>query len=133
MNNNHSANLACRRTRRCAAEAWILICSVLGFIMMILLTGCGEKRATGLKLVVVQEFPDASDSRAHVSIVDFDVDPPRRIDLRMGESKQGIELIEVGNPARTALIRRDGKEIRLEMKKGEQDGGGQPATRPESK
>jgi len=122
MNNNHSANLACRRTSssRCAAEAWILICSVLGFSMMILLTGCGEKRATGLKLVVVQEFPDASDSRAHVSIIDFDVDPPRRIDLRMGESKQGIELIEVGNPARTALIRRDGKEIRLEMKEGEQ-------------
>lgn len=86
---------------------------------MILLTGCGEKRATGLKLVVIQEFPDASDSRAHVSIVDLDVEPPRRIDLRMGESKQGIELIEVGNPARTALIRRDGKEIRLEMKEGE--------------
>ena len=34
--------------------------------------------------------------------------------------RHGIELIEVGNPTRTALIRRDGKEIRIEMKEGEQ-------------
>jgi len=101
--------------------------------MMILLVSCGEDRPNGLKLVVVQEFPDARDSRAHVSIIDFDEDPPKRVDLVMGESKHGIELIEVGNPTRTALIRRDGKEIRIAMKEGEQDGGGQPATRPESK
>ena len=82
--------------------------------------------------MVIQEFPDARDSRAHASIIDFDLNPPKRIDLVIGESKHGIELIEVGNPTRTALIRRNGKEIRIEMKEGEQGGAGQPATRSES-
>lgn len=119
MIQNHSANLVCRRTKysEFAPEAWSLVRRVMGIGMMILLVSCGEDRPKGLKLVTVQEFPDARDSRAHVSIIDFDEDPPKRVDLVIGESKHGIELIEVGNPTRTALIRRDGKEIRIEMRR----------------
>lgn len=123
MTRDHSAKLAGRRSGspESGAEAWRVVCGVLGFGLMILLMSCGGERTTGLKLVVVQESADASDSRAHVSIIDFDVDPPKRIDLRRGESKHGIGLIEVGNPSWTALIRRDGKEIRLEVKEGDQE------------
>jgi hypothetical protein len=98
--------------------------------MMVLVVGCGGDRSTGLKLAVIQELPEASDSR--VTIIDFDAKPPTQFELRVGETKHGIELIEVSQQTRTALIRRDGKEIRLKMGEGEQDAGEEPASGPDA-
>ena len=86
--------------------------------MIVLAVGCGADRPTGLKLAIIQEMPEASDSR--VTIIDFDVKPPNQFELRVGETKHGIELIEVSHQTRTALIRRNGKEIPLKMGEGEQ-------------
>lgn len=95
--------------------------------MILFLASCGEHRPEGLKLVVVQELPDANNST--VTIIDFDEEPPKRIELRVGESKHGIELVKVDFSTRTALIRRNGEEIQLEMGEGEQaaDGDAEPA------
>jgi len=90
--------------------------------VMFFLAGCGADHPKGLRLAALQEVPGSNLS--WVTIVDFDEDPPRRFELRVSESKHGIELLEVSSSNRTALIRRDGKEILLTMGEGEQDRSG---------
>ena len=97
---------------------------MIGVCLTIILAGCGADRPEGLQLAVIQELPEDIGSR--VTIIDFDEEPPSQFELRVGESKHGIELVEVNQQSRTALIRRDGKETLLKMREGEQAGAPNP-------
>ena len=119
-------NAVGHRTRcsRYAKGVWRLFFGMIGVCLTIILAGCGADRPKGLQLAVIQELPE--DIGSWVTIIDFDEEPPSQFELRVGESKHGIELVEVNQQRRTALIRRDGKEILLKMREGEQAGAPNP-------
>jgi hypothetical protein len=116
---HHTKSAICHiPTPSFTAKATSIIGKFIGLCMMCLLVSCGEDRPKGLRLITIQEKQVANIPR--VTILDFDEEPPKRIELSDGETKDGIELVEVDFAKRTALIRRNGEEVRLVMNGAEQ-------------
>ena len=79
-----------------------LLCTLFFF-------GCSKRAPKGLTL------GGMGAQVTNVIVVDFDQNPPKRYNLAVGETKDGITVVKADYRELTAVVRKDGHEYSLKM------------------
>jgi hypothetical protein len=81
----------------------------LTVLSLLLVIGCSKRTPKGLKL------GGMGAQVTNVIVVDFDQDPPKRYNLAVGETTNGITVVKADYRELTAVVRKDGQEYSLKM------------------